>query len=186
MGKAGPMLRGQLLRRAAVAGCVVAAFGGAAASADAAVIATNAPCYLSNGPMVIAGQGFAAGAPVQVESPGVFAAPTADAAGNFQASTTAPVLPFPTPGVRSFTLNASDGTNTASVGFRVTTFASAHAPRVPAKPQSVVRWRISGLRPRARVYAHYVHGGRQQRRVSFGRMPETCGVLRKRIAMIPV
>ena len=180
------MLRGQLLHRAAVAGSAVAAFGAAAASADAAVIATNAPCYLSNGPMVIAGQGFAAGAPVQVESQGVFAAPTADAAGNFQVSTTAPVLPFPTPGVRSFTLNASDGTSTASVRFRVTTLVSVHTPRVPSTPQSAVRWRISGLRPGARVYAHYVHGGRQQRRVSFGRMPKVCGVLSKRLAMIPI
>jgi hypothetical protein len=101
-------------------------------------------------------------------------------------SATAPVLPFSTPGVRSYTLTATDGTNTATTRIRVTSFDAAHTPRVPSKPSSNVRWRIAGLPPGARVYAHYVHGGKQQRRVSLGRMPKRCGVLRKRLRMIPI
>jgi len=183
------MRRGHLRRRAAFAGATTAVAvtvtAAAAGSAAAAAVATNSPCYLSDAPMLVAGQGFTPGAPVQVESHGVFAAPTADAAGSFQVATTAPTLPFITPGVRAYTLTASDGTNTASVPLRVTTFASAHTPRSPSRPQTVVRWRVSGLRPGARVFAHYVHHGRQQRRVFFGRMPKPCGVVSKRLAMVP-
>ena len=180
------MHRNASLRRAAGAGAALAAFVAGAASADAATIATNAACYLTGTPMTIAGQGFTPGATVSIESPGLFSAPVADAAGSFQATSSAPALPFSGPGVRTFTLNAGDGTNTAAATVRVTSFAARHRPLVPSKPQTSVRWRVSGLRPGARVYAHYVHGGKQQRRVSFGRMPKPCGVLKKRLAMIPV
>jgi hypothetical protein len=180
------MHRGTPLCRATVAGVTVALLGAAAASADAATIATNAPCYLTGSPLTIAGQGFTPGATVTIESQGLFSAPVADAAGSFSAASTAPTLPFTRPGVKTYTLNAGDGTNTASTKIRVTSFKAQHRPRVPSKPQSNVRWRVSGLRPGARVYAHYVHGGKQQRRVSFGRMPKRCGVLEKRLRMIPI
>ncbi|UGS35371.1 hypothetical protein [Capillimicrobium parvum] len=171
-----------------MAAALLAAFAGAvtAASAGAAVLATDEPCYLPGQQMIVAGQGFAPSAPVQVASGGVLATPTADAAGSFQASAAAPALPFSTPSARSLALTATDGTTSATVRIRVANLAALHSPRSPSQPQSRVRWRISGLRPGARVYAHYVHAGREQRRVSFGRMPERCSVLRKRIAMLPV
>jgi hypothetical protein len=136
--------------------------------------------------MAVTGQGFAAGAPISIESTSPLGAATADGAGAFQFTTPAPVLPFSTPGVQTFTLTAGDGTNSAQTTVRVTTFAGDHVPSLPPRPGTRVRWRVSGFAPGARVYAHYVHGGREVRRVSFGRMPSPCGVLAKRVPMLPV
>jgi hypothetical protein len=172
------------LRGALIAGAV----GGAraAAPAGAATVATDAPCYTSGAAMGVAGQGFGAGAPVSVEASGLFGSTPADAVGAFQLITRAPLLGTTAPAVRTFALTASDETTSAQTGFRVTNFAAAHTPSAPPRPSTVIRWRVAGFAPGARVYAHYVHGGRQQARAGLGRMPRTCGVLRKRLALIPI
>src|SRR3954464_11085659 len=118
-----------MVRATLLGGLAALDAAGTASGRAAAGIATDAPWYLPNTPMTVAGQGFAPTAPVQVESNGVFASATTDAAGNFSIATTAPILPSPTPGVRAFTLTGSDGTNSATAAIRVMAFAAAHTPR---------------------------------------------------------
>jgi hypothetical protein len=172
-----------MLRSVPIAAAAVLTMAVAPAVAGAAAIATDAPCYLTTGPMTVAGQGFAPGLPVNIQSSGLFGTGTADAAGNVSIATTAPVLAS-TPAVQVFTLTGSDGTNTAQTTFRVSSFAASHGSA--ARPSSRVRWSVAGFAPGSRVYAHYVHGGRQARRVSFGRMPKVCGVLHKTLAVLPI
>jgi hypothetical protein len=172
-----------MLRGVPIAAAAALTVATAPAVASAAAIATDAPCYLSTGAMTVAGQGFAPGLPVNVESSGLFGTGTADAAGNVSIATAAPVLSS-APDVKVFTLTGSDGTNTAQTTFRVSSFAASHGPA--SRPSSRVRWSVAGFAPGRRVYAHYVHGGRQAKRVSFGRMPNVCGVLHRTLAVLPI
>lgn len=157
-----------------------------AAPAGAAVVATNAPCYLTQSQMAIGGQGFAPGAPISAEGMGLFGSTTADASGAFSLTTTAPLLPFTHPGAKTYTVTAGDGTTAAQTTFRVTNFAARTKPRSPRKPGTTVRWTVSGFAPGSHVYAHYVHHGHQRRRVSFGHMPRTCGTLHRTLRMLPI
>lgn len=156
-----------------------------AAPAGAATVATDKPCYLETEPMAVAGQGFAPGTVADVQGAGVFGSTPVDAAGNFGLQTAAPALGTTKPTVRRVTLTASDGVNAAEATIRVSTFRADTKPRA-RRPGTVVKWRVSGFPAGAKVWAHYVHGGKQQRRVSFGRMPNNCGVLTRRLRQLPI
>ncbi len=173
-----------MLREALLGGS--AAFTLLVAPAGAATLTTDGSCYRTSTQITATGQGFAPGAPVTVQGRGVFGSATADAAGSFQVPLRSPVLPYIGPGARTVTLTASDGTNTGQARIRVTNFAVRSQPRSPSRPGQQVRWVISGFAPGARVWAHYVHGGRQQARVALGRMPKGCGTLRHRLRLIPL
>jgi hypothetical protein len=156
-----------------------------ASAADAAIIVTGANCYAADGDVSIAGEGFEPGALVTVKGTGIAGQAFADASGNVQVSATAQPFRGSRPDVRSVTLTAFDGTTTAQTTVRLTNFTFAITP--PARrPQTLVHWTISGFAPGERVYAHYIHEGREEKRVLFGRMPSPCSVLRARVPMLPI
>jgi hypothetical protein len=155
------------------------------APASAATLGTDARCYLSGGAVGVAGQGFAPGAPVTVQRGAQSVPVTADPSGAFVAEIGAPLLDPARAVVGRFAVTASDGAASARRRLRVTTFQATTKP-LATRPGQVVTWRVAGFRPGARVWAHYVHGGRQVRQALFGRMPRRCGVLRKRIRQLPI
>lgn len=170
-------------------GLVAGATAALPTPASAARVATDASCYLARSAMAVAGQGFTPSAPltltVAVGRRERTEAITADPAGTFSTELRAPTLTPSKPMVRRVTVRATDGTISARRRLRVTTFAADTKPTARTVDQ-VVTWRVTGFPPRARVWAHYVHGGREVRRMSFGRMPKRCGVLRKRIRQLPI
>lgn len=175
------MLRSAPLALAALAAGVLAA----PESASAASLGTNARCYFSEATVAVAGQGFMPVSSVTLRRGAQAVTATTDAAGVFSAEVRAPRLDRALAVVRRFAVTASDGTFSARRVVRVTTFAATTRP--PARrPGDVVTWRVTGFAPGARVWAHYVHDGRQVRRVLFGRMPRPCGVLRERIRQLPI
>lgn len=154
-------------------------------TAAAATIVTGTGCYPAGGPITVAGQGFAAGALVTLSGPGVRGRAFANSTGQVEIVAAADPLATTAPVAEAITLTASDGTTAAQTVVRLTNFTFSIAPPV-RRPQTPVRWRISGFAPGARVYAHYVHEGREQRSVGFGRMPARCSILRAHLPMLPI
>jgi hypothetical protein len=157
----------------------------ASSVASTATIAPASSCVIAGSVVAVAGAGFAPGSTVTVSGDGVGGSAIAGADGAVRgtAGTTAPSRV--TPLARAVVLTATDGTATAQATLRLTTFTFSVAPAA-REPTARVTWRVSGFTAGSTVYAHYVHEGHQRRRVRFGRMPDPCGVLRKRVAMLPL
>ncbi|MCW3007450.1 MAG: hypothetical protein JWP17_2076 [Solirubrobacterales bacterium] len=173
------------MRAAALGLGVLAALAAAASPAAAATIVTGTGCYPTGGDISVAGQGFAPGSLVTVTGPGVEGRAFADSSGNVQVMAAGQPLSTRVPIARAITLTASDGAAAAQTMVRVTNFTFSIAPAV-RHPDTPVRWRVSGFAPRDRVYAHYVHAGRERRRVLLGRMPSPCSILRAQVPMLPI
>jgi hypothetical protein len=172
-------------RRAAVVGGVLGAALAGAGPAPAATIVTGVPCYRDGGEISIAGEGFIPGALVTVSGTGIAGQAFADGSGTVQLTASAQPLHAAGPAVRTVNLIATDGTTTVHASVRITNFTFAITPAV-RRPSTPVRWAVSGFDDATRVYAHYVHDGRERRRVLFGRMPSPCSVLHARVPMLPV
>jgi hypothetical protein len=166
-----------------VGGLLVAAV--IASPATAATILPESQCYQDDGDVLVAGVGFEPGALVTVAGTGISGQAFADPAGNVRITATARPFRGQRPDVRVVTLTATDGLATAQTTVRLTNISFSITP-VVRRPNSLVHWTISGLNPGERVYAHYIHKGREERRILFGHMPSPCSVLRARVPMLPV
>lgn len=169
---------------AAGAAALGAAFA-SASPASAAAIVTGAPCYRDASDVSIAGEGFDPGSLVTVTGTGIGGRAFADGDGHVQLTAIAQPFRGRAPNVRAVVLTATDGTVTAQTTVRVTNFTFSIMPTV-RRPQTLVHWAISGFDDGALVYAHYVHDGREQRRILFGQMPTPCSILRARVPMLPI
>ena len=159
------------------------------ASAGAATLATDAPCYVSGTPVTVTGTGFGAANAVFVEGPQMFVSTPGDAAGSIAATVTAPSNgAFIAPGYKRFTLTATDqvtGVN-ASTSFDVAnlTFATSGGIKSPSTKRT---WNFSGFiqKPGKPIYGHFRNGGRTYANYRFGVPTGRCGILRKRAPGIP-
>jgi hypothetical protein len=162
-----------------------------AAPAAAATLEPLKRCYVSTGPapdelenVMVRGTGFAPESVVEVLVDGVPSglAPTGSI-GEFSRVVDPPYQPR---GERAFTIEARDGTNSATTQSRVTNLAVTMKPR-KAAPDRRVRFRGRGFTQPAPVFAHYLHGGREQRTVRFAPRPSgSCGTFDVRRRQIPV
>jgi hypothetical protein len=169
---------------AAGAAALGAAFA-SASPASAAAIVTGAACYRDDSDVSIAGQGFSPGSLVTLTGTGIGGRSFADSEGNVQMTAVAQPFRGRGPNVRAVVLTATDGTVTAQTTVRVTNFTFSITPTA-RRPRTLVHWAISGFDDGAPVYAHYVHAGREQRRILFGQMPTPCSILRARVPMLPI
>ncbi len=155
------------------------------ATAGAATLATDRPCYIESQPMGITGTGWPAGAPWDVQTDQVFDFGTTDAVGNFVSTNeTAPIIPAFDTKVRTFTLTGESGDQVlATTRFRVVNFLVK--PKSPSgSPTGSTSWGFSGFLPGKAIYVHVRRGSRTwTERAGKGSRP--CGTLRTRMRRLP-
>jgi hypothetical protein len=175
--------------RVAIAAVVLLAV--AAAPASAATLRALKPCYVSTGSkttkredVVVHGDAFEPEAMVEVLVDGVVAgtAPT-DAIGTFELVVDAPFQPT---GERTFAIVARDTVNALTAEARVTKLNVRVRPR-RANASQRVRFIGRGFMQSGPVYAHYLYGGREQKRVRMVRRTRgACGTFVARRRQIPI
>ena len=161
------------------------------AGARAATLEPFKPCYVSAGraddqreAVMVRGTDFAQASTVEVLFDGalVGSAPTGSI-GEFAIELPAPFQPA---GERAFTITVRDGTNEVSLTTRVTNLAMTVKPR-RASPGRRVRIRGRGFTLAAPVFAHYLFGGAEQKRVRLARRSTApCGTFDVRRRLLPV
>ena len=179
------------LRLLAVTALTLAA---SAAPAVAATVAPLKPCYVSAGEapeerenVVIAGEGFTPGEPVDILVDGILqATPTAGTAGELNGTIDAPPREL---GEAPFTVVVRDRTNPAlevTRRSRVTDLDVRMRP-LEAQPSDRVRLRGRGFTRDAPVWAHYTFDGEEQRTVRLARRSTgRCGTFDVRRRQIPI
>ena len=175
-------------RVASLTALVLALWAGPAA---AATLDDLKPCYVSAGQaeeererILIRGTDFAQMSSVEVLFDGVVMAgvPTGSI-GEFELQLPAP---FQRKGARELVVTVRDAVNQVHKTTRVTNLAMTVKPN-RASPRRRVRFRGRGFTRGAPVFAHYLFGGQEQRRVRFARVSTApCGTFSVRRRLIPV
>jgi hypothetical protein len=182
--------------RILVAAATVAVTLAFAAPADAATVATS-PCVgvvSSTTTLPIAGGGFTPGATVTFRyastiapTPSFLGTAVADAAGNFAASPSAPLFNKFDTQDQTFFLSATDEANPANVA--VTKFRQVRVGYLTTpptgKPTRSAKHTVRGFPPGKNVYLHFRYGGKTKRNVKLGKANSPCGIVSKRMRLLP-
>jgi hypothetical protein len=155
-------LRTRILVALASAGAVAAP-----ATAQAASIAVQAPCVVSDQPVTVTGSGFTPNTVITLSGDASGSA-TSDAGGAFSTPLTAPAVTTIAP--KTFTVNG------------------AYVSNVPinGRPAEKTTWRFAGFQSGGPVYGHFRLNGRTLRNYRFGIAKGACGTLVVRAARVPV
>src|SRR4051794_9302705 len=150
-----------------------------AATASAAMVVTDRPCYLEERKGELTGAGFQPGATYTVLRDGQsIGQGTVAADGSVAGGVGSGVLPA---GIaqKAFDLTLSDGGNQASSSFRVSVFRAMFSPSRGDARHLRVRFSVFGLlSDRLPVYVHYVRpDGTPSRTIYLGRSRGSCGSL---------
>jgi hypothetical protein len=174
------------LRTRILVGVVAAGAVSAPASAQAASIAVQAPCVVSDQPVTVTGSGFTPNTVIAL-SGAVSGSATSDAGGAFSVPLTAPAVTTIAP--KTLTVNASDPANpanTATVSFQAVKGAYVSNVPINGRPTEKTTWRFAGFQAGAPVYGHFRLNGRTLRNYRFGIAKGACGTLVVRAARVPV
>jgi hypothetical protein len=185
-------------RRILTSAVAAAAVLGFAAPAYAATV-TTLPCVVSVNSaslknMPIGGSGFTPGALVTVRyvstqnpTPTYLTSATADPSGNIAVATyPATFNKFDTQ-QQSFTLVATDGTNpaiAATASFQQVRLGYRTNPAT-GKPTRNALHTVRGFPPGKKTYLHFRFGGKTKRNVLLGTTSSPCGVVSKRMRLLP-
>lgn len=171
-----------MLRRSVL--LTLTALGALPATAGAASVSTDRPCYTPGEPVAVALSGFTPGGdPLDVRVNDDVAGeaaidPAGTAALTVRAVRGAPPQPV--------TLRVQDSlTVLAETTFRVNVPVVEMSP-TRAKPASRVTYTATGFAGKGPVYLHVVRGGRALRTVRLGTPPAACGEVVARIPQIPL
>lgn len=168
-----------------------------AATAPAATIQLNAPCYVSVGStfanVIITGTGFGPGDDVEITGSGdsITADTTADANGNISVTTPGPVPPL-NPGAHAFTVTATDTNFDTGQTFTtppVTGYDSLGGVTLSqdiAKFTKKITYYLGGFIPGGKIYAHYLVHGKLTGTHLFGTAAAPCGTLKTKATIYPV
>jgi hypothetical protein len=183
-------------RRILVAASSAATLLAVAAPGQAATVST-APCVpvvsgLKN--MPIAASGFTPGSLVTINAaakgdstPSYLASGTADAAGNFATAAFPPSFnPF-SRDLQTFGLVATDNVNPALIGSTVYQQVRPGYKTNPAtgRPTRRATHTVRGFPTGKSTYLHFRYGGQTKRNVNLGKTSGACGVVSKRMALLP-
>lgn len=174
-------------RIALVAACGATLLG-LAAPAGAATLAPNQACYVADGPMQLAGAGFAPGAPISLAGEQIALSGNADPAGAFSATVKAPLLGTIKPAVKSFRVTATDAAAGTSAEAVVNVANAVFSTSTGFKsPQAKRTWKFTGLfqKPGKPIYGHFRHGGKTYANYRFGVPKAPCGTLTRKAPGIP-
>lgn len=189
--------------RWSLAACSAAALAAAPtipSPAAAATIASTAPCVASLGIGVaptlrITGSGFTPFAPVRIRTsspinptPRNLTTVTARADGRIATAVDPPVFNSPATLDQSFDLLAVDTTNPANAAssvYRQVRFGFDTRPST-GRPSRTVTYTARGFPPAGgAVYAHFRFGGKTRRNVRLGIPRAPCGIVARRMALLP-
>jgi hypothetical protein len=184
----------RLLVRATLGAALILVPSAATASASAATLSLDKPCYVSaaskRAAMNLLGSGFVPGDMVEISSSdgSVATSTTANASGDIGLTTGAPIPFLSLPGSKAVTLTAQDFT---AGGTTITATARTQAAplAVDTKPAQArlskkVTWYFSGFRPGRFIYGHYLRK-KPVARAKFGRAKGPCGVLKVKAKFYP-
>jgi hypothetical protein len=182
---------GRLASLAVLACCAVPAAGALAASASAATLAANEPCFVNPDPavgipMTITGAGFTPGSSVTLSGGTTFATGTADATGSVSIQAPAPTVGSLGPGAKATALTATDGAGvSASVVVHSANLAVETTPRsVRNVRKDKVTFAFSGFVPGKHIYGYYVRK-KVVAKVKFARAKGPCGTLKQKALLFP-
>jgi hypothetical protein len=184
---------------AAAAGALLACTGAVAATASAATITVDKPCYVNtvSGPaqMTISGSGFNPGDSVDIEGGTTYASATVNQTGDFvTAATAAPELTTGGPGTLSTTLTATDQDFTTNTTITAQTTVLSANLAVTTKPTTVrvsqirkkkLTFSFSGFTSGKRVYAYYLRKKKVVAKAKFGKTSGPCGTLKQKAFLFP-
>lgn len=163
------------------------------ASASAAAISVNSPCFINTNPgvgapMTITGSGFVPGDLIDISGNTVFTTATAAANGTFSTVIQAPILSTTGPGSMKTTLTATDESNSADVATTLVRSANLAVSTNPGSVRNVrkdkVTFSFSGFTPGKHIYGFYAHK-RIVGKIRFGAASGPCGTLRQRALLFP-
>jgi hypothetical protein len=157
----------------------------APASASAATLTTDRPCYIQSQPMTITGAGWVPGSSWSVETDQLFDFGDADPAGNFVSTNeTAPIVVGDTFKPKTFTLTGKqDNIDVATATFKVVDFI-AQPKDGNGKPTGKTKWRFAGFNPGKTIYIHTRRGSKTYL-TKVGKGDATCGTASKRLKRLP-
>ena len=177
---------------ALVPAALLAAGLAAAPGAQAATVASPAPCVrvISNlRTFPVVAEGFAPGAFLSFKLDGdSFNSGQAGADGRFDNSTD-PFLPPPLPAgrdLKTFQLTADDGAGLVAGPVPIQVANVAVRAPANAKPSKRVNFRVFGFLANRRVYLHVRRNGKTKGRFSLGRTDAPCGTLTKKMRFMPL
>lgn len=159
----------------------------APASAGAATLATDLPCYVERQAMTLTGAGWAPDSAFAVEGERIAASGFADPLGAWSATVAAPGTRGRSTRPRTQALTGlQDGAPVASTSVRTVDFAvDPQGPRAGA-PTARRRVRFSGFQPGRRIYVHVRReGAKRVRTQRIGRAQSPCGTLARRLRRLP-
>jgi hypothetical protein len=181
-----------------VAAVTLVCGGAIAASASAATLTVDRPCYVlvsGGAPMEFSGSGYRPDDLVVITSPDgtVDVSVRVDAAGNISGSADPPAPSFTVPAMKSVTLTALDETSTATIRAQTRVLVTVRgwehgsvkaAPGYRALTEKT-NWLFSGFTPGQPIFGHYLYRGRPVATARFGVAQGPCGLLKARARLYP-
>jgi hypothetical protein len=163
---------------------VAAAAAAVPASAAAADVVPDLPCYLPGAPLELGGSGWTPGA-TWTASGAVSATTTVDAQGLVAAGgLSAPTITAMRRTPQTFTVDATDGAQTAGATFQVVNPGAIWND--DGDPRGRVKWTFGGLAPGEPVYVHVRRGLKTLKTTKVGRASTPCGTASKRLRRLPL
>jgi hypothetical protein len=166
------------------------ASGTLAASASAATISVDKPCYVDGSAMIVTGAGFDPGDSIELSGGNVFGTAQVTSTGTFSVTTGAPTLTSSGPGTKTVIVTASDDT-TSGATITASTPVMAANLAVTSKPAKVhhlttkVTFTFSGFVASRHIYGHYLRRKKAIARATFGRAKGPCGTLTQKATLYP-
>jgi len=171
--------------RARYAAYAMAAIFGAPASASAADVTVDQPCYAENRPIGVAGSGYTPSSIATLTLDGTTSSADTDATGAFSTSLTAPTTTLGHPGAQQYTLSTRDVDSGAEASTTIMV-AKLGVDAVPAtaKPHSRITWFFGGFPSQKAIYGHWRFGGKTRANHRMGQPQGPCGVLKAKARQI--
>jgi hypothetical protein len=159
-----------------------------APAAASGSLSFGSPCFYVGDDVTALGSGWTPNAQISLTAtnPRLSANVQADRTGGFSSSFAAPDLPGEGPLVRHVTTTATDPKthDTATASFYLV--QPAVDANLNGPSHSVVQWTIAGFTGGKTVYGHWVLHGHERKRLTMGKVPGACGIVRHRAPRIPV
>jgi hypothetical protein len=171
--------------RARYAAYALAAVFGAPASASAADVTVDLPCYAEGRGMTVSGTGYTPNSVATLTLDGTTSAADTDATGAFSTQLIAPTTSLKHPGAQQFALSTRD----VDTGAEATTNINVaklgvDAFPLTAKPHARITWYLAGFPSQKAIYGHWRFGGKTRANHRMGQPQGPCGVLKARARQI--
>jgi hypothetical protein len=171
--------------RARYAAYAMAAVFGAPASASAADVAVDQPCYAEGRTITAAGSGYTPNSSATLTLDGTTYSADTDATGSFSTTLSAPETALKHPGAQQYTLSARDVDSGAETNTTINV-AKTGVDGFPgqSKPHKRITWNIAGFPGQKAIYGHWRFGGKTRANHRMGVPKGPCGVLRVKARQI--